>query len=64
MAKSKPLTPANPTGPPGHSLVACAVRTLEAEAGGIAALIEAIGNGLGGDLRRRGRPDPRARAAG
>jgi arabinose-5-phosphate isomerase len=47
MAKSKPLTPANPAGPHGPSFVASAVRTLEAEAGGIAALIEAIGNGLG-----------------
>jgi arabinose-5-phosphate isomerase len=44
MSRSKPLSarPAN-----DHELIASAVRTLEAEAGGIAALIAAIGNGLG-----------------
>jgi arabinose-5-phosphate isomerase len=44
MARSKPLS-ARPTN--DHELIASAVRTLEAEAGGIAALIAAIGNGLG-----------------
>ena len=47
MAKSKPLSRMKTTDTHGSSLVACAVRTLEAEAGGIAALIAAIGNGLG-----------------
>src|SRR4051812_15929719 len=44
MSRSKPLS-ARPTN--DHELIASAVRTLEAEAGGIAALIAAIGNGLG-----------------
>jgi arabinose-5-phosphate isomerase len=44
MARSKPLS-ARPTN--DHDLIASAVRTLEAEAGGIAALIAAISNGLG-----------------
>jgi arabinose-5-phosphate isomerase len=44
MARSKPLSP-RPTN--DHELIASAVRTLEAEAGGIGALIAAIGNGLG-----------------
>jgi arabinose-5-phosphate isomerase len=44
MARTKPLS-ARPTN--DHELIASAVRTLEAEAGGIAALIAAIGNGLG-----------------
>jgi arabinose-5-phosphate isomerase len=44
MARSKPLC-AQPTN--DRELLASAVRTLETEAGGIAALIAAIGNGLG-----------------
>ena len=44
MARSKPPSP-RPTN--DHELIASAVRTLEAEAGGIGALIAAIGNGLG-----------------
>ena len=47
MAKSKPLRPAKAAGAHERNLVACAVRTLEAEAGGIAALIAAMGDGLG-----------------
>src|SRR3954468_3388588 len=44
MARTEPLS-ARPTN--DHELIASAVRTLEAEAGGIAAFIAAIGNGLG-----------------
>jgi arabinose-5-phosphate isomerase len=44
MARSKPLSARRTN---DHELIASAVRTLETEAGGIAALIAAIGNGLG-----------------
>jgi arabinose-5-phosphate isomerase len=45
MAKSKPVKPERPSN--DHALVASAVRTLEAEAGGVAALATAIHDGLG-----------------
>jgi arabinose-5-phosphate isomerase len=47
MPKSKPLNPQRPPGDQGGSHVASAVRTLEAEAGGITALAAAIHDGLG-----------------
>ena len=51
---------------PGRSaraaLIASALRTLEAEAGGIAALVAAIQDGLGAAVRRRGRADRAARS--
>ena len=47
MAKAKPLRTERPTSTRGSELVASALRTLEAGAGGITALAEAIGNGLG-----------------
>src|SRR2546423_12797160 len=46
MARSKPLT-ARPTSEHARDQIASAVRTLEAEAGGITALAAAIPNGLG-----------------
>ena len=46
MAKSKPLKPEK-QGEQDRALIASAVRTLEAEAGGITALAAAIHNGLG-----------------
>src|SRR5712691_1526346 len=46
MAKSKPLS-ARPTGEHARELIASAVRTLEAEAGGITSLAAAIHDGLG-----------------
>src|SRR5689334_8873132 len=46
MARSKPLT-VRPTSEHVRDLIASAVRTLEAEAGGITALAAAIHNGLG-----------------
>jgi arabinose-5-phosphate isomerase len=47
MAKSKPLRTARPTSEDARALIASAVRTLEAEAGGITALAAAIHDGLG-----------------
>jgi arabinose-5-phosphate isomerase len=47
MAKSKPLSAAKPTSDNARALIASAVRTLEAEAAGIAALMAAIHDGLG-----------------
>jgi arabinose-5-phosphate isomerase len=47
MAKSKPATPRRPTSEQDRAPVASAVRTLEAEAGGITALAAAIHDGLG-----------------
>jgi arabinose-5-phosphate isomerase len=47
MAKSKPFSSAKPTSEHGRALIASAVRTLEAEAGGITALSAAIHDGLG-----------------
>ncbi len=47
MAKTKPLRTERPTSTRGGELVASALRTLEAGAGGITALSEAVGNGLG-----------------
>jgi arabinose-5-phosphate isomerase len=47
MSKSKPLGTARQTSEHGRSLIASAVRTLEAEAGGITALAAAIHDGLG-----------------
>jgi arabinose-5-phosphate isomerase len=46
MAKPKPLN-ARPTNEHASDLIACAVRTLEAEAGGISALLAAVRDGLG-----------------
>jgi arabinose-5-phosphate isomerase len=46
MARSKPLS-VRPTSEPARELIASAVRTLEAEAGGITALASAIHDGLG-----------------
>ena len=47
MAKSKPFSSEKPTSAHGRALIASAVRTLEAEAGGITALSAAIHDGLG-----------------
>jgi arabinose-5-phosphate isomerase len=47
MAKSKPFSSDRPTSEHGRALIASAVRTLEAEAGGITALSAAIHDGLG-----------------
>ena len=47
MAKSKPSSSERPTSEHGRALIASAVRTLEAEAGGITALSAAIHDGLG-----------------
>src|SRR3989442_14239531 len=47
MAKSKPLSSESQTSERGRALIASAVRTLEAEAGGITALSAAIHDGLG-----------------
>jgi arabinose-5-phosphate isomerase len=47
MAKSKPFSSETPTSEHGRALIASAVRTLEAEAGGITALSAAIHDGLG-----------------
>jgi len=47
MAKSKPVNPEMPTNEQARARVASAVRTLEAEAGGITALAAAIHDGLG-----------------
>ena len=47
MAKSKPLRTTKPTSDHARELIASAVRTLEAEAGGITALAAAIHDGLG-----------------
>src|SRR5436853_7596075 len=47
MAKSKPLRTPRPTSEDARALIASAVRTLEAEAGGITALAAAIHDGLG-----------------
>ncbi len=47
MAKSKPVSPQMPTNEHDRAPVASAVRTLEAEAGGITALAAAIHDGLG-----------------
>jgi arabinose-5-phosphate isomerase len=47
MATSKPFSSEKPTSKHGRALIASAVRTLEAEAGGITALSAAIHDGLG-----------------
>ena len=47
MAKSKPIQTPRPTSEDARTLIASAVRTLEAEAGGITALAAAIHDGLG-----------------
>ncbi len=47
MAKTKPLSTERPSSTHGSDFVASAVRTLDAEASGITALLQAIGDGLG-----------------
>ncbi len=47
MPKSKPRSEEQLTSEPDQALIACALRTLEAETGGLAALSAAIGSGLG-----------------
>src|SRR5262245_17862949 len=47
MAKSKPVGAAKASNDQRGDFIASAVRTLEAEAGGISALMAAIHNGLG-----------------
>ena len=60
---AKPLSTERATNTRGGDLIASALRTLEAEAGGITALSAAIHDGLGRPSRR-GRPDRGAPAAG
>jgi arabinose-5-phosphate isomerase len=47
MPKSKPRSEKQLTSEPDQALIACALRTLEAETGGLAALSAGIGSGLG-----------------
>ncbi len=47
MANTQPLSTTRPTREHARELIASAVRTLEAEAGGITALAAAIHDGLG-----------------
>ena len=58
MAKPKPLMAKSSGTDHANAAVESALRTLEAEAGGVAALAAALQAALGRALRRRGRPDP------
>ena len=60
---AKPLSTERATNARGGDLIASALRTLEAEAGGITALVGRHPRRARRSLHRRGRPDPRARAA-